>query len=44
MPAPDPRWDPEMLAFSAMIEAEGAKHPPIALALPLDAARARPRR
>jgi acetyl esterase len=40
MPAPDPRWDPEMLAFSAMMEAEGAKHPPIGLALPLDAARA----
>jgi len=40
MPAPDPRWDPEMLAFSAMMEAEGAKHPPITLALPLDAARA----
>jgi len=40
MPATDPRWDPEMLAFSAMMEAEGAKHPPIALALPLDAARA----
>jgi acetyl esterase len=29
-----------MLAFSAMTEAEAAKHPPIALALPLDAARA----
>lgn len=40
MPAPDPRWDPEMLAFSAMMEAEGAKHPPIGLTLPLDAARA----
>ena len=40
MPAPDPRWDPEMLAFSAMMEAEGAKHPPISLALPLDEARA----
>jgi acetyl esterase len=40
MPAPDPRWDPEMLAFSAMMEEEGAKHPPITLALPLDSARA----
>lgn len=40
MPAPDPRWDPEMLAFSAMMEAEGTKHPPIGLTLPLDAARA----
>lgn len=40
MPAPDPRWDPEMLAFSTMMEAEGAKHPPIPLALPLNAARA----
>ena len=40
MPAADPRWDPEMLAFSAMMEAEGAKHPPIALTLPLDAQRA----
>jgi acetyl esterase len=29
-----------MLAFSTMMEAEGAKHPPISLALPLDAARA----
>ncbi len=40
MPAPDPRWDPEMLAFSTMMEAEGAKHPPITLALPLDEGRA----
>jgi len=40
MPATDPRWDPEMLAFSAMMEAEGAKHPPITLTLPLDDARA----
>ena len=40
MPAPDPRWDPEMLAFSAMMEAEGAKFPPITLTLPLDGARA----
>ena len=40
MPAPDPRWDPEMLAFSAMMEAEGATFPPIRLSLPLDAARA----
>ena len=39
MPAPDPRWDPEMLAFQAMMEAEGAKLPPIGLALPLDDAR-----
>jgi acetyl esterase len=29
-----------MLAFSAMMEAAGAKHPPIALTLPLDGARA----
>jgi acetyl esterase len=40
MPAQDPRWDPEMLAFSTMMEAEGARHPPIALSPPLDAARA----
>lgn len=40
MPAPDPRWDPEMLAFSAMMEEIGARHPPIELRLPLDAARA----
>jgi len=40
MPAQDPRWDPEMLAFSAMMEAEGAKYPPFALAGPLDEARA----
>ncbi len=40
MPAQDPRWDPEMLAFNAMMEEVGARHPPIALALPLDEARA----
>ncbi|MBU8546850.1 MULTISPECIES: alpha/beta hydrolase [Roseomonadaceae] len=40
MPAQDPRWDPEMLAFNAMMEAEGAKQPPITLTLPLDTARA----
>ncbi|WP_270937775.1 alpha/beta hydrolase [Falsiroseomonas oryzae] len=40
MPAPDPRWDAEMLAFSTMMEAEGAKHPPMELRLPLDLARA----
>ncbi len=40
MPAPDPRWDPEMLAFQSLMEAEGAKLPPIALTLPLDGARA----
>ena len=39
MPAPDPRWDPEMLAFQSLMEAEGAKLPPISLALPLDEAR-----
>ena len=39
MPAPDPRWDPEMLAFQSLMEAEGAKLPPIRLALPLDEAR-----
>jgi acetyl esterase len=40
MPADDPRWDAEMLAFSTMMEAEAAKHPAAPLALPLDAARA----
>jgi acetyl esterase len=40
MPAEDPRWDPEMLAFSAMMEAEGAKYPAPALRRPLDEARA----
>jgi len=40
MPASDPRWDPEMLAFNTMMEREGAKHPPITLDLPLDGARA----
>ncbi|WP_203074187.1 alpha/beta hydrolase [Falsiroseomonas ponticola] len=40
MPAPDPRWDPEMLAFNQLMEAEGAKLPPITLTLPLDEARA----
>lgn len=40
MPAPDPRWDPEMLAFNAMMEEVATRHPPITLALPLDAARA----
>ena len=40
MPAQDPRWDPEMLAFNTMMEAEGAKLPPITLTLPLDQARA----
>lgn len=40
MPDPDPRWDPEMLAFNRLAEAEAARHPPVVLALPLDAARA----
>jgi acetyl esterase len=40
MPAQDPRWDPEMLAFQALMEAEAAKLPPVSLALPLDHARA----
>lgn len=40
MPAPDARWDPEMLAFTAMMEAAQAQHPPITLTLPLDQARA----
>ena len=40
MPAPDPRWDPEMLAFSTLMEQEGAKLPPATLTLPLDASRA----
>jgi acetyl esterase len=40
MPAQDPRWDPEMLAFNRLMEGEAARHPPIALTLPLDEARA----
>jgi acetyl esterase len=40
MPAQDPRWDPEMLAFNQRMEAEGAKLPPVVMAPPLDAARA----
>jgi acetyl esterase len=40
MPAADPRWDTEMLAFSTMIEAEGAKYPAYPLRPPLDGARA----
>jgi acetyl esterase len=40
MPAEDPRWDPEMRAFNAMMEERGKAYPPIGLALPLDAARA----
>jgi acetyl esterase len=40
MPASDKRWDPEMLAFSAMMEEAGTRYPPMALALPLDGARA----
>ncbi|NKC29303.1 alpha/beta hydrolase [Falsiroseomonas selenitidurans] len=40
MPAQDPRWDPEMLAFQAMMEARAADQPPILLVPPLDAARA----
>jgi acetyl esterase len=40
MPAQDPRWDPEMLAFQARMEALGAAQPPIRLAPPLDVARA----
>ncbi|HEV7268023.1 MAG TPA: alpha/beta hydrolase [Falsiroseomonas sp.] len=39
MPAPDPRWDPEMLAFTEMMEARSAALPPIVLAPPLDEAR-----
>jgi acetyl esterase len=39
MPAQDPRWDPEMLAFNAMMEARSAGQPPIVLAPPLDEAR-----
>lgn len=38
-PRQDPRWDPEMLAFNAMMEAQAAGQPPIILAPPLDAAR-----
>jgi acetyl esterase len=40
MPAQDPRWDPEMLAFNAMMEEVATRHPPIAMTLPLDEARA----
>lgn len=40
MPAADPRWDPEMLAFTSMMEEEAQKHPPIVLAEPFDAPRA----
>ncbi len=29
------RWDPEMAAFTAMMEAEAAKHPPVRVELPL---------
>ena len=29
------RWDPEMAAFTAMVEAEAAKHPPVKVELPL---------
>jgi acetyl esterase len=39
MPARDPRWDPEMLAFTEMMEARSAGLPPIVLAPPLDEAR-----
>ena len=30
------RWDPEMAAFTAIAEAEAAKHPPVLATLPLD--------
>jgi acetyl esterase len=40
MPAADPRWDAEMLAFSTMMEQESAKHPSFPLRPPLDGARA----
>lgn len=30
------RWDPEMAAFTAAMEAEAAKHPPIRVELPLE--------
>ncbi|WP_372623508.1 alpha/beta hydrolase [Falsiroseomonas sp.] len=39
MPARDDRWDPEMLAFTEMMEARSAALPPIVLAPPLDEAR-----
>ncbi|WP_137177861.1 alpha/beta hydrolase [Roseomonas sp. AR75] len=39
MPAQDSRWDPEMLAFSTMMEARAAALPPIVLQPPLDEAR-----
>jgi acetyl esterase len=39
MPAQDPRWDAEMLAFSSMMEQRAAALPPILLAPPLDEAR-----
>lgn len=40
MPAQDPRWDPEMLAFNAMMEEVATRHPPVTLTLPLDRSRA----
>jgi acetyl esterase len=39
MPATDPRWDPEMLAFQTWAETEAAKLPPIRLEPPMDEAR-----
>ncbi|PWS34072.1 carboxylesterase [Falsiroseomonas bella] len=39
MPAQDSRWDPEMLAFSTMMEQRAAAQPPIVLTPPLDEAR-----
>jgi acetyl esterase len=39
MPAQDPRWDAEMLAFSSMMERRAAALPPIVLTPPLDEAR-----
>ena len=35
MPAADPRWDPEMLAFQSMMESRAAALPPITTTLPL---------
>lgn len=40
MPDTDPRWDPEMLAAMARLEARATALPPQTLTLPLDGARA----
>ncbi len=40
MPVPDPRWDPEMLAFQQRMDELAAKMPPVTLSMPIDEARA----